>query len=79
MRHGFRLATGRAPTAEEIGILRGNLHYHRDYFAGDPERARALLSHGDSPSDPALDPRELAAYASVASLLLNLDEVVSKQ
>ncbi|MBI3473410.1 MAG: DUF1553 domain-containing protein, partial [Candidatus Solibacter usitatus] len=79
LRRGFRLVTGRAPSPAEEQILRDNLNFHLDYFASRQERARAYLSHGDSPSDPALDRRELAAYASVASLLLNLDEAVTQQ
>ena len=39
----------------------------------------AFLSQGDSRPDPSLDRRELAAFASVASMLLNLDEMVTKQ
>ena len=54
-------------------------NYHLDYFAGKPAEIDAFLSQGDSRPDPALDRRELAAYASVASLLLNLDEMVTKQ
>ena len=54
-------------------------NYHRDYFAGKQGDMESFLKQGDSPFDPALDRRELAAYASVASLLLNLDEVVTKQ
>jgi hypothetical protein len=34
---------------------------------------------GDSARDSALDVSELAAYTGVASLLLNLDEAVTKQ
>ncbi len=78
LRHGFRLVAGRAPAPRELDYLHGNLQYHLGYFtAGD--RAKAYLRHGDSPADPGLEPRELAAYAAVASLLLNLDETVSKE
>jgi hypothetical protein len=34
---------------------------------------------GESPPDRSIDRRELAAYASVASMLFNLDEMVTKQ
>ena len=78
LRYGFRLATGRTPAAAELDVLRGNLQYHLDYFA-DVGKARGYLAQGDSPADPSLEPRELAAYASVASLLLNLDEAVTKE
>jgi hypothetical protein len=77
LRNGFRIALSRDPSAQELQILRDNLNYHLDYFAGAP--ADAFLHQGDSRPDPTLDPRQLAAYASVASLILNLDEMVTKQ
>jgi hypothetical protein len=79
LRFGFRLLTAREPSAPELQVLRDSLSFHRDYFSSDPERARALLKVGDSPAEPKLSQVELAAYASVASLLLNLDEVVTKE
>jgi len=78
LRYGFRLVTGRRPLAAEVEVLRSSLQYHLDYFA-DEDRARKYLDQGDSKADAALASRELASYASVASLLLNLDEVVSKE
>jgi Protein of unknown function (DUF1553)/Protein of unknown function (DUF1549)/Concanavalin A-like lectin/glucanases superfamily/Planctomycete cytochrome C len=79
LRYGFRVALGRDPSDAESRILRDNLNYHRDYFAGRKESIDQYLKEGDTPSDPALDRRELAAYASVASLILNMDEMVTKQ
>jgi hypothetical protein len=76
--YGFRLLTGRAPSAEEEQVLADNLRFHVDYFSGKPEQVRAYLSQGESKPPASLDSRELAAYASVASLLLNLDETVTK-
>jgi hypothetical protein len=78
LRHGFLRVVGRAPAGGELAILGENLHYHRDYFAGRA-KAEQFLKQGDTPAPPGLDPRELAAYTSVASLLLNLDEVVTKE
>jgi hypothetical protein len=79
LRYGFRLALGRAPSQAEQQILRDNLRFHLDYFAGKESEIDAFLSQGDSRPDPSLDRRELAAFASVASVLLNLDEMVTKQ
>ena len=76
---GFRAATGRRPRANELEILRGSLRYHLDYFASSTARAEGLLQQGDKPANPAIPARDLAAYASVASLILNLDETVTKE
>jgi hypothetical protein len=78
LRLGFRLVTGRAPSAAETQVLRDSLLYHLDYFA-DEARARAYLKPGETRPDPALGARELAAYAVVGSLILNLDEAVTRQ
>jgi hypothetical protein len=79
LRHGFRLVTSRAPSGDELEVLRSNLRYHQDYFAGKPGKAEAYLKQGDSPPDSKLPARDLAAYASVASLMLNLDEAITKE
>ena len=42
------------------------------------EAAKKLLSVGESPRDEKLDPSELAAWTTVASTILTLDEVVTK-
>jgi hypothetical protein len=77
--YGFRLVTGRRPTREEAEILGNNLQYHLDYFAGQPQQVKRYLTHGEAAFDSALNPRELAAYTAVASLLLNLDETITKE
>lgn len=79
LQFGMRLLTGRRLRPEELRIFEESLSYHRDYFASDLKRAQALLKQGDSPADSSLPPADLAAYASVASLMLNLDEVISKE
>ena len=79
LRYGFRLVTGRKPSAAEARVLRDSLQYHLDYFSGKEKDIEAYLAQGDSRPDPSLDKRELAAYGSVASLMLNLDEAVTKE
>jgi hypothetical protein len=79
LRHGFRLVLSRNPNEAELGVLQSNFNYHRDYFASDVSKAQALLKEGDSTADSNLKPAELAAYASVASLILNLDEAITIQ
>jgi hypothetical protein len=74
----FRLAIGRIPTDKEKQILSDSLHYARDRFATSPDKAVRYLTIGEHPRDQKLDPKELAAYTSVASLIINLDETVTK-
>jgi hypothetical protein len=74
----FRLATGRRPLQPESQILSDALGYARARFEGRPQAATAYLNVGEHPRDPALDVKELAAFTSVASLIMNLDETLTR-
>jgi hypothetical protein len=75
----FRLATARGPRPAELKVLLDDLGYHQSHYRQDRPAALRLLSIGEAPRDPRLDPCELAAYTAVANLILNLDEVVTKE
>ena len=77
--YAFRLATARQPTRRELNILSGRIDRLIADFAKNPDDATALLSVGQSERDATLDPHEHAAYALVCSILMNLDETLSKQ
>jgi hypothetical protein len=79
LRYGFRLVTGRNATPAESAVLLDNYRFHLDYFSTRPEQLAMYLKKGETPPDPALDQRQLAAYAAVGSLLLNLDETITKE
>ena len=68
---------GPAPSFDSI--LAGLLNDALDRFQSKPETASKFLNQGEYPRDPKLDVKELAAYAFVASLILNLDETLTKQ
>jgi hypothetical protein len=78
LNHGFRLLLARAPREAEMAVLKAAFDRARADFAGDPEAAEAFLSVGEVRADATLDPVELAAFATVASTLMNLDETVTK-
>ena len=75
----FRLATARKPSEREVGVLRKIYERQVQVYRKDEEAALKLLSVGESPRDEKLDSAELAAWATVASVVLNLDEVVTKE
>jgi hypothetical protein len=75
----FRLATARRPMAAELQVLVGGLRHHQEAYRKDREAARKLVSVGEFPRDERLDISELAAYTAIAGLILNLDEVVTKE
>jgi hypothetical protein len=74
----FRLATARKPTAKEIAVLRKIFDRQMAVYRNDREAATKLLSVGESPRNDKLDLAELAAWTTVASVILNLDETVTK-
>jgi hypothetical protein len=59
--------------------LLGSFHQQLDHFRAQPEDARKLLAMGEKRNDERLNQTELAAYAMTASLILNLDEAITKQ
>jgi hypothetical protein len=77
--NAFLLVTARQPTPDELAVLIASLNRHRARFAAAPDEAAKLLAVGQSPSDATLSAAELAAYATVCSTILNLDEAVTKE
>jgi len=79
LRVAFRHAVGRVPTDAEVDILRGALDRQRRLFAGDRAAAERLLKVGESRRDERLDVVQHAALTAVCTLILNLDETLTKQ
>ncbi len=76
--YGFLRATCRRPTDSESKLLQDALATQLDRYHKDPAAARKLISVGASQPDPKLDVSDLAAYTMIASVILNLDEMVNK-
>jgi mono/diheme cytochrome c family protein len=74
----FRLCAARRPTDDETAVLRETFEAELSHFRADRAAAAKLLSVGESPRNPRLDPAEHAAWTTVASVILNLDEVLNK-
>ncbi|MEA3206976.1 MAG: hypothetical protein QOE70_33 [Chthoniobacter sp.] len=75
---GFRAATARRPAADELEILQHAFSEQLERYELDPSAALKVISAGESKRDESLDPEDLAAYTLVANLILNLDEVVTR-
>jgi hypothetical protein len=76
--YAFRLATARAPDADEIKVLLGVYNRQLDEYRKDRAAAEKLLGVGEFKANADLDKSELAAWATIASMILNLDETVTK-
>jgi len=77
--YGFRLATCRHTTAAEREVLLGVLTKVRGDYISDNEKVKALLARGESPVNEKLDRNEVAVCAAVMNMILNLDEVITKE
>jgi hypothetical protein len=75
----FRLATSRVPRPQELRILATGWQAHRDRFAKNAEAADKLTKVGELQRPENLDLPELAAYTTIAGMLLNLDEAITKE
>ncbi len=75
----FRLATGRQPTGRELRVLIRNFEAQKKYFQSNPPEIDRFLATGEKRNDMSIDRLELAAFAATASMILNLDEVITKQ
>ena len=74
----FRLATSRRPAADETKVLAEVFQQQWTEFRKDAEAADKLLKVGAFKAKADLDPAELAAWTTVASMILNLDETLTK-
>ncbi|MCE9551939.1 MAG: PSD1 and planctomycete cytochrome C domain-containing protein [Planctomycetes bacterium] len=75
---GMVAATAREPEPADAAVLLKLYETQRAAFSQDKPAALKLLSVGDSPRDEKLDPIDHAAMTTVARVILNLDETITK-
>ncbi len=75
----FTAMTGRAPNAAELKILGNGFWERLAHYQADQKDAAKLINIGDWPTAKDVDPAGLAAYTTVASTILNLDETITKE
>ena len=76
--HAYRLATGVQPDEATVELLQKTFADEREVFATDEERAKALLGVGELARDEQIDIADHAAMTIVASIILNLDETLTR-
>jgi hypothetical protein len=79
IRYAFRLATAREPDAKEVQVLREMQRAELAQYRRNKDAAVKLIGVGESKADPKLDATELAAWTTVASTILNLDETITRE
>jgi hypothetical protein len=74
----FQAALNRAPLPAEVEVLTGLYQKHLDEYRKDKDAAAKLLGVGDAEPPKDLDVPELAAWTSVARVILNLSETITR-
>jgi hypothetical protein len=74
----WRQALQRDPQDDERQIVLAVLEKHRREYAAEPDAARQVLQVGFAPVPQELDAIELAAWTSVARVILNLHETITR-
>jgi hypothetical protein len=76
--YGYQKATAHAIDADSLKKLVNGYQARLSAFQAKPDDAKSLLTQGMLKADESLNPAELAAYTTTASVLLNLDRVVTR-
>ncbi|HZT82316.1 MAG TPA: PSD1 and planctomycete cytochrome C domain-containing protein [Gemmataceae bacterium] len=76
LRYAFRLCLARPPSAREQKRLGDLLARQVEEFTASPEEARRMAGMG---MPPGVDMRQHAAWTTVARVLLNLDEFITRE
>jgi hypothetical protein len=76
--YAYRLATGCRPRPTTLENLTAAFHEELHVFERTPERANKLLSIGESAPDKSVPAARHAALTIVMSLILNLDETLTR-
>jgi hypothetical protein len=75
LRVGFRLTLGRDPNPNETRVLQSYLDQQTQIFTAHPKDAATLAAFAPTQTSQT----ELAAWTGVASVLLNLDEFITRE
>ncbi|MGE3806138.1 MAG: DUF1553 domain-containing protein, partial [Gemmataceae bacterium] len=75
----FRRVLARPPRPLELKILANGYQFHLAEFRKDEAAARQLIEQGESKVDRKIEVAELAAATTIAGLILNLDETITKE
>jgi hypothetical protein len=74
----YRTVLSRDPRPDEVDVVSALHGKHLAEYRSDLHAADALIKTGERPVPADLDPAELAAWTSVARVVLNLHEAVTR-
>lgn len=74
----YQWALSRLPQPKELEVINALYEKHQSEFTGNLEAAEALVATGEAAATEAVEPNELAAWTSVARVILNLHETITR-
>ena len=74
----YQWALSRLPQPKELELMNALYEKHQSEFTGNLEAAEALVATGEAAATEAVEPNELAAWTSVARVILNLHETITR-
>ena len=74
----FRTAVSREPSAMEVAALTRFADQQLSRYSTDETAAKALVAVGEHPQPDGISVAELAAWTSVARVILNLHETITR-
>lgn len=75
----FQLVLGRTPHPSELAVLTDGYERHLAYYRDRTADAEKLTAQGEYPKNTKLNQPELAACTTIAGLIFNLDEAVTRE
>ncbi|MBM3761580.1 MAG: DUF1553 domain-containing protein [Acidobacteria bacterium] len=75
----YEIVLNRKPTAKERELITQSLNRFEQRYKANPKEANQLLDQGEAPLPRKLNRPTLAAWTQISSLLLNLDETITRQ
>jgi hypothetical protein len=78
LNYAYRRALSRDVRGEEAKLLDGLYHRHLAGYQADPKSAEEFLHIGECPLPADTNLAELAAWTSVARVVFNLHEMVTR-
>ncbi|MDP1564419.1 MAG: DUF1553 domain-containing protein, partial [Pirellulaceae bacterium] len=74
----YQLCLSRQPASDELELLRTFHAAQVEHYRADADAAKALVENSSPEGSEGLDVAEYAAWTTTANVLLNLDEVITR-
>lgn len=74
----YHQALSRQPSDKELEIVTVLFEKHKTEFSSNPDSAKTLVAVGEAPETQGIEPTELASWTSIARVILNLHETITR-